>query len=174
MKIVPQLIIVAGCFAAFGGLIANKATVSTWIIQASSALGFKDEIYHWNTAIAWGDAPLDNHSLEAGPFIERQFPFLDLTVRAKKVADGSLLAAVYFRDDCVPGSKVVTEVVDYREEPFEMICTTFSDSLGWRVGARLPNETASWFETYGEFSVRLRFSDWDFGIIDKYAKALEI
>ena len=70
MKIVPQLLIVAGCFAAFGGLIANKATVSTWITQASSSLGFKDEIYHWNTAIAWGDSSLDNQSIEAGPFIE--------------------------------------------------------------------------------------------------------
>ena len=174
MKIVLQVLIVAGSFAAFGGLISNKATVSTWITQASSSLGFKDEIYHWNTAIAWGDPSLDSQSLEAGPFIERQFPFLDLIVRAKKIADGSILAAVYFRDDCVPGSKVVTEVVDYRKEPFEMVCTTFSDSLGWRVGARLPNETASWFETYGEFSVRLKFANWDFGIIDKYARALEI
>ena len=42
------------------------------------------------------------------------------------------------------------------------------------MGAKLPHETASWFETYGEFSVRLRFADWDFGIIDKYARALEI
>ncbi len=57
MRIGAQLLIVAGFFAAVGGLIANKATVSTWIAQASSALGFKDEIYHWNPAIAWGDAP---------------------------------------------------------------------------------------------------------------------
>ena len=57
MKIVPQLLIVAGFFAAVGGLISNKATVSTRIAQAFSALGFKDEIYHWNPAIAWGDAP---------------------------------------------------------------------------------------------------------------------
>ena len=150
------------------------AVISGLYTQLAASAGFRDEIYHWNATEAWDQSAGDRGLSEAGNFIERYFPLLELTVRAKKKLDGSLLAAAYFHDDCEVGATVTTQVYDYRGEPFELFCTSFSGKVGWRVGARLLDETSTWFETYGKYSVRLRFADWDFSILEKYARALEL
>ena len=142
--------------------------------QLAASAGLRDEIYHWNTTEAWDQSAGERGLSEAGNFIERYFPLLELSVRAKKNLDGSLLAAAYFHDDCEVGSIVTTQVYDFHGEPFELFCTSFSGKVGWRVGARLLDETSSWFETYGEYSVRLRFADWDFSILETYARALKL
>jgi len=79
-----------------------------------------DEIYHWNTTEAWDQSAGERGLSETGNFIERYFPLLQLTVRAKKKLDGSLLAAVYFHDAREVGAIVTTRVYDYRGEPFEL------------------------------------------------------
>ena len=152
----------------------QRAVISDSYTQLAASAGLRDEIYHWNTTEAWDQSAGERGLSEAGNFMERYFPLLELTVRAKKNLDGSLLAAAYFHDDCEVGSIVTTQVYDFHGEPFELFCTSFSGKVGWRVGARLLDETSSWFETYGEYSVRLRFADWDFSILEKYARALEL
>ena len=152
----------------------QRAVISDSFTQLATSAGLREEIYHWNTTEAWDQSAGERGLSEAGNFIERYFPLLELTVRAKKNLDGSLLAAAYFHDGCEVGSIVTTQVYDFHGEPFELFCTSFSGKVGWRVGARLLDETSSWFEIYGEYSVRLRFADWDFSILEKYARALEL
>ena len=167
-------------FLTFLSVSAAAAVYTQWTVisdsykQLAASAGFRDEIYHWNATEAWDQSAGERGMSEAGNFIERYFPLLELTVRAKKNLDGSLLAAAYFHDDCEVGATVTTQVFDFRGEPFELFCTSFSGTVGWRVGARLLDETSTWFETYGEYSVRLRFADWDFSILEKYARALEL
>ena len=152
----------------------QRAVISDSYTQLAASAGLRDEIYHRNTNEEWNQSAGERGRSEAGNFFERYFPRLELTVRAKKNLDGSLLAAAYFHDDCEVGSIVTTQVYDFHGEPFELFCISFSGKVGWRVGARLLDETSSWFETYGEYSVRLRFADWDFSILEKYARALEL
>ena len=170
VKLSLTVLFVSGAVAIY----TQWAVISGLYTQLAASAGFRDEIYHWNATEAWDQSAGDRGLSEAGNFIERYFPLLELTVRAKKKLDGSLLAAAYFHDDCEVGAVVTTQVYDYRGEPFELFCTSFSGKVGWRVGARLLDETSSWFETYGEYSVRLRFADWDFSILEKYARALEL
>jgi len=95
-------------------------------------------------------------------------------MRARKNSDGSVLAAVYFYDNCIVGTSIMTDVLDINDEPFEMRCTETPDFTGWRVGARFPNAASGWYENYGNFKVRANFEQWDFHIIEKYSSALEI
>ena len=86
----------------------------------------------------------------------------------------SFLLDNHFYDECLEGASIITDVLDFNEEPFEMRCTDTGDFKGWRVGARLPPGSASWYEEYEGFSVRANFADWDFNIIQKYSGALEM
>ena len=175
MKTFTKLFIVVFFLVLIGGLTQQRELVNIWVGQAGRTLGIKDEIYHWNTSIAWEKTDREHELLETGEWIQREFRFMDYTIRARENSDGSVLAAVYFWDeDCLHGTSIMTDVLDYDGEPFEMRCTEYENLHGWRVGARLPDTESSWFESYGDYSVRASFSDWDFGIIEKYGGALDL
>ena len=157
-----------------GGLSQQREMVNLWVGQAKRAMGIQAEIYHWNTSIAWEKTDREHELLETGNFVQREFIFLDYSIRARVNKDGTTLAAVYFYDECLEGASIITDVLDFNEEPFEMRCTNTGDFKGWRVGARLPPGSASWYENYEGFSVRANFADWDFNIIQKYSGALEM
>jgi hypothetical protein len=174
MKTFTKLFIVVFFLVLIGGLTQQRELVNMWMGQIARYVGVKDEIYHWNTSIAWEKTDREHELLETGEWIQREFRFMEYTIRARENSDGSVLAAVYFWDDCQHGTSIMTDVLDYDGEPYEMRCAEYENLHGWRVGARLPNTQASWFERYGDYSVRASFNDWDFGIIEKYGGALEL
>ena len=175
MKTFTKLFIVVFFMILIGGLVSQRELVTMMIGQATRTMGIQDEIYHWNTSIAWEKTDREHERLETGTFVQREFRFMDYTIRAKENSDGSLLAAVYFHDpNCAVGASRMTDVFDFNGEPFEIRCVQYDTLQGWRVGAQLQNTEASWFENYENYSVRASFSEWDFGIIEKYGAALEL
>ena len=156
------------------GLSQQREMVNLYLGQAKRSMGFQSEIYHWNTSVAWEKTDREHDLLETGNFVQREFPFLDYMMRARKNKDGTTLAAVYFTDGCLEGASIITDELDFNEEPFEMRCVSVGETKGWRVGARLPPGESAWYETYEGFAVRANFEDWDFNIIQKYSGALEM
>ena len=127
VKLSFTVLVVLGAAAIY----TQRAVISDSYTQLAASAGLRDEIYHWNTTEAWNQSAGERGRSEAGNFIERYFPLLELTVRAKKNLDGSLLAAAYFHDDCEVGSIVTTQVYDFHGEPFELFCISFSGKVGW-------------------------------------------
>jgi len=84
-----------------GGLSQQREMVNLWMGQAKRALGFQAEVYHWNTSVAWEKTDREHELLETGNFVQREFVFLNYSIRARKNKDGSILAAVYFYDECL-------------------------------------------------------------------------
>ena len=156
------------------GLSSQREMVNLYLGQAQKSMGFASEIYHWTTSVAWEKTDREHELLETGNFVQREFLFLNYSIRARVNTDGTTLAAVYFYDECLEGASIVTDVLDFNDEPFEMRCTDTGDFKGWRVGARLPPGSSSWYEKYEGLSVRANFEDWDFNIIQKYSGALEM
>ena len=157
-----------------GGISQQREMVNLYVGQAKRAMGLQSEIYHWNTSVAWEQTDREHELLETGNFVQREFIFLDYAMRARKNKDGTTLAAVYFYDECLEGASIITDELDFNEEPFEMRCTSIGDNKGWRVGVRLPPGVPGWYEKYEGYSVRANFDDWDFKIIQKYSGALEM
>ena len=155
MKTFTKLFIVVFFLVLIGGLVSQRELVTMMIDQTTRTMGIQDEIYHWNTSIAWEKTDKEHERLETGTFIQREFRFMDYTIRAKENSDGSLLAAVYFHDpNCIEGVSRMTNVFDFNGEPFEIRCVKYDALQGWRVGAQLLNTEASWFENYEDYSVR--------------------
>ena len=173
------LVVASGAPPEYCTIMSVRDYVKSWLQeQEPHRLTYQwtvlDEIYHWNTSVAWEKTDREHELLETGNFVQREFIFLDYSLRARKNKDGTTLAAVYFYDECIEGASIVTDVLDFNEEPFEMRCTDAGDFKGWRVGARLPAGSNAWYEKYEGYSVRANFDDWDFNIIQKYSGALEM
>ena len=81
-----------------GGLSQQREMVNLWVGQAKRAMGIQAEVYHWNTSIAWEKTDREHELLETGNFVQREFIFLDYSMRARVNKDGTTLAAVYFYD----------------------------------------------------------------------------
>ena len=174
MKTFIKWFLVLFAIILIAGLSSQREMVNLWVGQAKRAMGIQTEIYHWNTSVAWEKTDREHELLETGNFVQREFIFLDYSLRARKNKDGTTLAAVYFYDECLEGASIVTDVLDFNEEPFEMRCTDAGDFKGWRVGARLPAGSNAWYEKYEGYAVRANIDDWDFNIIQKYSGALEM
>ena len=174
MQTFIKLFLVVFTIILFAGISQQRELIAVWIGQASKALGMQDEIYQWNTDIAWEKTDREHELLETGNWVQREFLFLEYSMRARVNSDGSVLAAVYFYDNCLVGTSIMTDVLDINDEPFEMHCTETPDFTGWRIVARFPNAASGWYENYGDFKVRANFEQWDFDIIKKYSSALEI
>ena len=157
MQTFIKLFLVVFAIILFAGISQQRELIAVWMGQASKALGMQDEIYQWNTDIAWEKTDREHELLETGNWVQREFLFLDYSMRARVNSDGSVLAAVYFYDNCLVGTSIMTDVLDINDEPFEMRCTETPDFTGWRVGARFPNAAAGWYENYGDFKVRAKF-----------------
>ena len=80
VKLSFTVLFVSGAVAIY----TQWAVIADSYAQLSASAGFRDEIYHWNTTEAWDQSAGERGLSEAGNFIERYFPLLELTVRAKR------------------------------------------------------------------------------------------
>ena len=53
MQTFIKLFVVVFAIILFAGISQQRELIAVWMGQASKALGFRDEIYQWNTDIAW-------------------------------------------------------------------------------------------------------------------------
>ena len=53
MQTFIKLFLVVFAIILFAGISQQRELIAVWVGQASKALGMQDEIYQWNTDIAW-------------------------------------------------------------------------------------------------------------------------
>jgi len=135
------------------------------------------QIFQWNTSVAWRQSEVDGGLTESGPFMQREFPFSNAgngyDIRARLNPDGTVLAAVYFWEQCEPGVDITSDVLDPVGEPFILRCVDLGSKTAYRAGARFPGGPTNWAQLYEGRQVRTNFTTWDFTKIDKYTPAFD-